>query len=124
MDSNSDFETPTKVYKIAREEVPHPYCSLEEDKENIYPAGPLRPIEKVTYSQEVPIWTPSYGKTDGKGKITYSFLLTKILSSKTATIEWLMNKGVIAKELDCPTCEKSMRLVAFTGQKSTTDGMR
>ena len=122
MDSDTDFETPAKKFRHA---VPVHY-GWEEEKENLPPQSiGLQDKEKLPTRQEViPVWMPSYGKTDGHGKVTYSFLLTKVLNSKTNTIEWLMDMGVLAKHMDCPTCDKPMRLVEFTGLKSSTDGLR
>lgn len=51
--------------------------------------------------------------------INLKVLLTKILISKEATIEWLMSVGILKKKRFCPTCGEEMKLVSVPKEKTS-----
>lgn len=47
----------------------------------------------------------------GEGEVNYKKLLKEIIFNKDATISWIMERGLIAKERFCPTCSSAMKMV-------------
>jgi hypothetical protein len=56
--------------------------------------------------------------------MTFENLLTKVLSDKKTTIDWLMAQGVIASSMRCPHegCDKMMELKEEKSEKGSSDG--
>lgn len=108
VNSDSDFESPKPKRKIPLKE--HNESNKKEFKE-----------QKEKQAEKH--WHPSYNKTS-KNKITMEYLRNIVLVDKKKTLEWLMEKKVIAACHVCKVCKGQMRLVPFSGVKACNDGYR
>ena len=43
-------------------------------------------------------------------KVTHRYLLSKIISNKEQAISWCMENNLLAKSMQCPTCQSDMLL--------------
>ncbi len=71
----------------------------------------------------VKLWSSSCGK-NLSSCMTFENLLTKVLCDKKTTINWLMEKGLIASSVRCPHegCGKMMNLKDEKSAKGGSDG--
>jgi len=60
---------------------------------------------------QVGVGKSSYNRSVGEDNMNYKYLISQILYSKDATINWLLCKGMIKNNRLCPTCGEAMKIV-------------
>ncbi len=83
----------------------------------------LSPATQTYSPYPVKLWSSSCGK-NLSSRLTFENLLTKVLCDKKNTINWLMEKGLIASSMICPHegCSKIMNLKDEKSAKGGSDG--
>ncbi|XP_074655648.1 uncharacterized protein LOC141909161 [Tubulanus polymorphus] len=69
-------------------------------------------------------WTCSYERDDKKKVITYKELIGTIMNTRRGTIDWFMDRNLIAASRQCPVCNDEMKLSLDISNKSASEGWR